>query len=64
MRRARRDASSRVPAREIAIVSLLVAALLGLAGTLEGNSLAIGSAVLALARPQPGEPGSRSSSTR
>lgn len=44
MRRARQGATSRVPIREIAVVSLLTAALLGLTAFLEGDSLAPGSA--------------------
>ncbi len=41
MRRARRGAGGRLPASEVAVVSLLVALLLGLAGLVEGSSLAI-----------------------
>lgn len=41
MRRSRRDATNRVPSREIAVVSLLAAAMLGAAALVEGNSLAI-----------------------
>lgn len=41
MRRARRDESDPVPAPEVAVVSLLVAGLLGLAALAEGNPLAI-----------------------
>ncbi|MDX1561532.1 MAG: DMT family transporter, partial [Gammaproteobacteria bacterium] len=41
MRRARRDAQRRVPAFEVATVSLLVAGLLGIAIAVEGNSFAI-----------------------
>jgi len=42
MRRARRHADSRIPAREVASVSLLVAVLLGAAALFEGDSLALG----------------------
>jgi drug/metabolite transporter (DMT)-like permease len=41
MRRARRDARDPLPAAEIAVVSLLVALLLGAAGLAEGSSLAV-----------------------
>ena len=41
MRRSRRDSKSRVPSREIAVVSLLAAAMLGATALLEGDSLAI-----------------------
>ena len=41
MRSSRRDASSRVPGREIAVVSLFGAAILGLLAMLEGEPLAI-----------------------
>jgi drug/metabolite transporter (DMT)-like permease len=44
MRRSRRDSSNRVPSREIAVISLLGAVMLGVAALLEGESLAIGSA--------------------
>lgn len=42
MRRSRQDSSNRVPSREIAVVSLLAAAMLGTAALVEGESLAIG----------------------
>ena len=41
MRRSRRDSRNRVPSREIAVISLLGAALLGAAAVVEGESLAI-----------------------
>lgn len=41
MRSSRRDASTRVPSREIAVVSLFGAAMLGLSATLEGQTLAV-----------------------
>lgn len=41
MRRSRRDSKNRVPSREIAVVSLLAAAMLGATALLEGDSLAI-----------------------
>lgn len=41
MRRARRDAADSLPLVEVAVVSLLVALLLGLAATVEGSSLVI-----------------------
>lgn len=41
MRRARRDAPDRLPAAEVAVVSLAVAALLGTVALAEGSSLAI-----------------------
>ena len=44
MRRSRRDSRNRVPSREIAVISLLGAAMLGAAALVEGESLAIGSA--------------------
>ena len=44
MRRSRRDSQNSVPSREIAVVSLLAAAMLGATAMLEGESLAIGSA--------------------
>ena len=44
MRRSRQDPQHRVPSREIAVVSLLAAAMLGIAATLEGESLAVGDA--------------------
>lgn len=43
MRRSRQDSSNRVPSREIAVVSLLAAAILGMAALVEGESLSIGS---------------------
>ena len=42
MRRSRQDSSDRVPSREIAVVSLLAAAMLGMAALVEGESLAVG----------------------
>jgi drug/metabolite transporter (DMT)-like permease len=42
MRRSRRDSSNRVPSREIAVVSLVGAAMLGITTMAEGGSLAIG----------------------
>ena len=42
MRRSRQDSSNRVPSREIAVVSLLAAAVLGMAALVEGESLAVG----------------------
>lgn len=42
MRRSRRDSTNRVPSREIAIVSLVGAAMLGITTMAEGGSLAIG----------------------
>lgn len=44
MRRSRRDSRNRVPGREIAVVSLLAAAMLGIVAMLEGESLAVGNA--------------------
>jgi len=44
MRRSRQDSQNRVPSREIAVVSLLAAAMLGFVAVLEGESLAVGSA--------------------
>jgi drug/metabolite transporter (DMT)-like permease len=44
MRRSRRDSRNRVPSREIAVISLLGAALLGAAAVVEGESLAISNA--------------------
>ena len=43
MRRSRRDSTNRVPSREIAVVSLLGAAMLGATTLAEGGSLSIGS---------------------
>ncbi len=43
MRRSRRDSTNPVPSREIAVVSLLGAAMLGVTTVAEGGSLAIGS---------------------
>ncbi len=42
MRRSRQHSQNAVPSREIAVVSLLAAAMLGLAASIEGESLAIG----------------------
>ena len=44
MRRSRRDSTNRVPSREIAVMSLMGAAMLGAAALVEGESLAISSA--------------------
>ena len=44
MRRSRRDSTNRVPSREIAVMSLMGAAMLGVAALVEGESLAISSA--------------------
>lgn len=41
MRRSRQDSNSRVPSREIAVVSLLGAAMLGVAAVFEGDTLAV-----------------------
>ena len=43
MRRSRRDSKNKVPSREIAVISLVGAAMLGAAALFEGNSLAISS---------------------
>lgn len=43
MRRSRQGSINRVPVREIAVVSLLTAAILGMAAFAEGDSLALGS---------------------
>ncbi|MCO4811332.1 MAG: DMT family transporter [Gammaproteobacteria bacterium] len=42
MRHSRQDSSNRVPSRETAVVSLLAAAVLGMAALVEGESLAVG----------------------
>lgn len=44
MRRSRQDSTNRVPSREIAVMSLLGAAMLGGAAVVEGETLAIGTA--------------------
>jgi drug/metabolite transporter (DMT)-like permease len=44
MRRSRRDSRTLVPSREIAVISLLGAAMLGAAAVIEGESLVISSA--------------------
>lgn len=44
MRRSRRDSRNPVPSREIAVVSLLAASMLGMAALVEGESLAVGTA--------------------
>lgn len=44
MRRSRRDSRNRVPSREIAVISLLGAAILGAISVVEGESLAISTA--------------------
>jgi len=44
MRRSRQDSTNRVPSREIAVMSLMAAAMLGLAALVEGESLAISTA--------------------
>lgn len=44
MRRSRRDSRNRVPSREIAVISLLGAAMLGAAAVVEGESLVISNA--------------------
>ncbi len=41
MRRARQGATTRIPSREIAVISLVAAALLGLSALVEGESLAV-----------------------
>jgi len=43
MRRSRRDSKNKVPSREIAVVSLVGAAMLGAVAVFEGNSLAVSS---------------------
>ena len=43
MRRSRRDSKNKVPSREIAVISLVGAAMLGAAAVFEGNSLAVSS---------------------
>ena len=43
MRRSRRDSHDRVPSREIAVISLLGAAMLGAAAVIEGESLVVAS---------------------
>ena len=42
MRRSRQNSRNRVPSREIAVVSLLAAAMLGVVASIEGESLAVG----------------------
>ena len=44
MRRSRQDSTNRVPSREIAVMSLMGAAMLGVAALVEGESLAISTA--------------------
>ena len=44
MRRSRQDSTNRVPSREIAVMSLMGAAMLGVAALIEGESLAISTA--------------------
>lgn len=41
MRRARQDATTRIPSREIAVISIVAAAMLGLSAFVEGESLAV-----------------------
>jgi drug/metabolite transporter (DMT)-like permease len=43
MRRSRRDSKNKVPSREIAVISLVGAAMLGAVAVFEGNSLAVSS---------------------